>query len=79
MPVGRYTMGVIDKTNLADALKPKWIYGESVRQVLDYRSTGRAVAVCVVAWLVGFAISCGITAMAVGGAAVLGGLAGAAA
>lgn len=51
----------------------------AVRQVLDYRSTGRAVAVCVVAWLVGFAISCGIMAMAVGCAAVLGGLAGAAA
>ncbi len=44
VPVGRYTMGVIDKTNLADALKPKWIYGESVRQVLDYVARGEVDA-----------------------------------
>lgn len=35
-PVGRYTMGVIEQAGLSAALQPKWIYGESVRQVLDY-------------------------------------------
>ncbi len=37
-------MGVIDKTNLGDALKPKWIFGESVRQVLDYVARGEVDA-----------------------------------
>lgn len=36
VPVGRYTQNVVDQAGLAAALQPKWIYGESVRQVLDY-------------------------------------------
>ena len=36
VPVGRYTLNVIEQAGLAAALQPKWIYGESVRQVLDY-------------------------------------------
>lgn len=36
VPVGRYTMGVVEQAGLSAALQPKWIYGESVRQVLDY-------------------------------------------
>ncbi|RYF83301.1 MAG: molybdate ABC transporter substrate-binding protein [Comamonadaceae bacterium] len=36
VPVGRYTLNVIEQAGLATALQPKWIYGESVRQVLDY-------------------------------------------
>lgn len=36
VPVGRYTMGVVEQAGLATALQPKWIFGESVRQVLDY-------------------------------------------
>ena len=36
VPVGRYTMAAVQDTGLAAALEPKWIYGESVRQVLNY-------------------------------------------
>lgn len=36
VPVGRYTLAVVEQAGLAAALQPKWIYGESVRQVLDY-------------------------------------------
>lgn len=36
VPVGRYTLNVVEQAGLAQALEPKWIYGESVRQVLDY-------------------------------------------
>lgn len=36
VPVGRYTMRVVEQAGLSAALQPKWIYGESVRQVLDY-------------------------------------------
>ena len=33
----------------------------AVRQALDYRSTGRAVAVCVVAWLLAAGMTTAIT------------------
>ncbi|MGJ7543454.1 molybdate ABC transporter substrate-binding protein [Variovorax sp. LT1R16] len=36
VPVGRYTMASVQEAGLAAALEPKWIYGESVRQVLNY-------------------------------------------
>ncbi|XDF36090.1 molybdate ABC transporter substrate-binding protein [Paracidovorax avenae] len=36
VPVGRYTMAAVQDAGLAAALEPKWIYGESVRQVLNY-------------------------------------------
>lgn len=36
VPVGRYTQTVVEQAGLAAALQPKWIFGESVRQVLDY-------------------------------------------
>lgn len=36
VPVGRYTMNVIEQAKLDAPLQSKWIYGESVRQVLDY-------------------------------------------
>ncbi|WP_038205628.1 molybdate ABC transporter substrate-binding protein [Xenophilus azovorans] len=44
VPVGRYTMGVIEQAKLDAPLKPKWIYGESVRQVLDYVARGEVDA-----------------------------------
>ena len=45
----------------------------AVRQALDYRSTGRAVLVCFVGWIVYLAISIGITLMMGLGSAMLGG------
>lgn len=36
VPVGRYTMASVKDAGLTSALEPKWIYGESVRQVLNY-------------------------------------------
>ncbi|MBN8746705.1 MAG: molybdate ABC transporter substrate-binding protein [Variovorax sp.] len=44
VPVGRYTMNVVEQAGLAAALQPKWIYGESVRQVLDYVARGEVDA-----------------------------------
>lgn len=44
VPVGRYTMDVIERAGLAAPLQPKWIYGESVRQVLDYVARGEVDA-----------------------------------
>ncbi|MET0208992.1 MAG: molybdate ABC transporter substrate-binding protein [Burkholderiaceae bacterium] len=44
VPVGRYTMEAIDKARLTAALQPKWIYGESVRQVLNYVARGEVDA-----------------------------------
>jgi len=32
----------------------------AVRQALDYRSTGRAVAVCVVGWILAIALAAGV-------------------
>jgi molybdate transport system substrate-binding protein len=44
VPVGNYTMKVIDQAGLAAPLKDKWVYGESVRQVLDYVARGEVDA-----------------------------------
>lgn len=44
VPVGRYTMSVIEKAKLDAPLQSKWIYGESVRQVLDYVARGEVDA-----------------------------------
>jgi len=45
----------------------------AVRQALDYRSTGRAVLVCFVGWIVYLAISIGFTLIMGLGSAMLGG------
>jgi len=45
----------------------------AVRQALDYRSTGRAVLVCFVGWIVYLAISIGITLVMGLGSSMLGG------
>jgi molybdate transport system substrate-binding protein len=44
VPVGRYTQEALTKARLWETLKPKFIYGESVRQVLDYVSRGEVDA-----------------------------------
>jgi len=44
VPVGRYTQEALTKAGLWESLKPKFIYGESVRQVLDYVSRGEVDA-----------------------------------
>lgn len=44
VPVGRYTMEAIDKAGLTAALQSRWIYGESVRQVLNYVVRGEVDA-----------------------------------
>ncbi len=44
VPVGRYTQEALTKAGLWEGLKPKFIYGESVRQVLDYVSRGEVDA-----------------------------------
>ncbi|MDP9898141.1 molybdate transport system substrate-binding protein [Variovorax ginsengisoli] len=44
VPVGRYTMEALNQTGLSAALAPKWIYGESVRQVLNYVARGEVDA-----------------------------------
>ncbi|MDM0113845.1 molybdate ABC transporter substrate-binding protein [Variovorax sp. J22R133] len=44
VPVGRYTMEAIDKAGLTASLASKWIYGESVRQVLNYVARGEVDA-----------------------------------
>ena len=44
VPVGRYTTEAIEKAGLTTALQPKWIYGESVRQVLNYVARGEVDA-----------------------------------
>ncbi|WP_311223558.1 MULTISPECIES: molybdate ABC transporter substrate-binding protein [unclassified Acidovorax] len=44
VPVGRYTMASVQHAGLAAALEPKWIYGESVRQVLNYVARGEVDA-----------------------------------
>lgn len=36
VPVGRYTIDAVQKAGVAASLESKWIYGESVRQVLNY-------------------------------------------
>jgi molybdate transport system substrate-binding protein len=44
VPVGRYTQEALTKAGLWETLKPKFIYGESVRQVLDYVMRGEVDA-----------------------------------
>jgi molybdate transport system substrate-binding protein len=44
VPVGRYTQEALTKAGSWETLKPKYIYGESVRQVLDYVSRGEVDA-----------------------------------
>jgi molybdate transport system substrate-binding protein len=44
VPVGRYTMAAIEKAGLTAALQSKWIFGESVRQVLNYVARGEVDA-----------------------------------
>lgn len=44
VPVGRYTANAIETAGLTAALRPKWIYGESVRQVLNYVTRGEVDA-----------------------------------
>lgn len=44
VPVGRYTMESVQKAGLTDALQPRWIFGESVRQVLNYVARGEVDA-----------------------------------
>lgn len=36
VPVGRYTMEAVQQAGLVAPLEAKWIYGENVRQVLNY-------------------------------------------
>ncbi|MGO9375377.1 MAG: molybdate ABC transporter substrate-binding protein [Syntrophobacteraceae bacterium] len=44
VPAGRYAQEVLTYEGLWDELKPKFIFGESVRQVLDYVSRGEVDA-----------------------------------
>jgi molybdate transport system substrate-binding protein len=44
VPVGRYTREVLQSEKLWDALTPKFIYAENVRQVLDYVGRGEVDA-----------------------------------
>jgi molybdate transport system substrate-binding protein len=44
VPVGRYTREALTQAGLWETLKPKCIYGESVRQVLDYVGRGEVEA-----------------------------------
>jgi molybdate transport system substrate-binding protein len=44
VPAGRYTEQAVRQAGLAPALAPRWIYGESVRQVLNYVARGEVDA-----------------------------------
>lgn len=44
VPAGRYTMEAVQQAGLTAELQPKWIYGESVRQVLNYVARGEVDA-----------------------------------
>ncbi len=44
VPAGRYAKGALSKTGLYDALTPKFVLAESVRQALDYVSRGEVQA-----------------------------------
>ena len=44
VPVGRYTKQSLDKAGLWAALEPKFVYADSVRQVLDYVARGEVEA-----------------------------------
>ena len=36
VPAGKYTADAVTAAGMADALQPRWVFGESVRQVLNY-------------------------------------------
>lgn len=44
VPAGRYAMEAVAQAGLTAQLEPKWIYGESVRQVLNYVARGEVDA-----------------------------------
>lgn len=44
VPAGQYSEQALTKTNLLESLKPKLVFGEDVRQVLDYVSRGEVDA-----------------------------------
>jgi len=44
VPAGRYAKQVLDAANLWTALEPKLVFGDNVRQVLDYVSRGEVEA-----------------------------------
>lgn len=44
VPAGRYAKGALSTTSLYDALTPKFVLAESVRQALDYVSRGEVQA-----------------------------------
>lgn len=44
VPVGRYTKEALDSARLWSVLEPKFVYGDSVRQLLDYVARGEADA-----------------------------------
>lgn len=44
VPAGQYAKGALEKMGLWEKLEPKYIYGESVRQVLDYLMRGEVDA-----------------------------------
>jgi molybdate transport system substrate-binding protein len=44
VPVGRYTKQALDAAKLWTVLEPKFVYADSVRQVLDYVARGEAEA-----------------------------------
>jgi molybdate transport system substrate-binding protein len=44
VPVGRYTKQALDAAKLWTPLEPKFVYADSVRQVLDYVARGEAEA-----------------------------------
>ena len=44
VPAGRYTMEAVQQAGLSAELQSKWIYGESVRQVLNYVARGEVDA-----------------------------------
>jgi molybdate transport system substrate-binding protein len=44
VPAGQYTQQVFDSLDLSDALKPKLVFAENVRQVLEYVARGEVDA-----------------------------------
>ena len=44
VPAGKYAADAVTQAGLADALQARWIYGESVRQVLNYVARGEVDA-----------------------------------
>ena len=44
VPAGKYTADAVAAANLTGALQPRWVFGESVRQVLNYVTRGEVDA-----------------------------------